>query len=121
MSDDLKQAWEQVAEQFGSLGRLMKERYKTGSAEAGAEGGADEEEAADATGHGADSAAIRDALDRLKAAVGDIAERSVGIVKDGEVRDKTREVLRGVQSALTTTVDYVGRSVEELRERRHKS
>lgn len=104
MADELKQAWGDVGQQFGSLGRALREHYQTG----------------DATDE-ADATAVKDALKRLSDAVGDLADRTGDVVHDEGIRTHTRDVAKALERALGSTVDEIGSSIDELVQRRKKS
>lgn len=101
MADDPKQAWDEVGERFSDLGRTIKDRYRSG-------GEADQ----------ADVDAVKHALDRLVAAVGEVADRTVDLVRDDTVKTRTKEVAAALEKALNATLSQVGEAVDDLFHRR---
>ena len=101
MSDSMKHAWNDVADGFSALGRMMKERYQ------GASG-----EERDVTTSTADSgAALRDAVDRLVAAGRDLGDRAADVARDDEVRAQAKRAAASLNDALSATVDLIGEEV----------
>ncbi len=99
MADETKQAWDEVGERFSELGRILKERYR-----AGGEGEGDR----------ADADAVKHALDRLVAAVGEVADRTVDLVRDDTVKARTKDVVTSLEKALNATLSQVGEAVDDL-------
>jgi hypothetical protein len=99
MSDDMQQAWSEVAEQFTALGKTLKERY--------AAAGEDEAEPKD-------DPQLRAALDRLVAAGRDLTDRVTEVAQDDDVKAKARETATSFDSALITTVDLIADQVSSL-------
>jgi hypothetical protein len=104
MSDDAKQAWDDVGKRFVSLGSTMREHYK------GAAAGTDP----------ADASAVKAALERLKAAVAEAAERTGDLVRDESIRSQTKDVAGSLERALSATVDQISQAVEGLVHRKGK-
>ena len=78
-SDPMKQAWNDVAEGFSTLGGMMKERYQGAS-------GDKPGDAATAGGESDAGAALRDAFDRLVAAGRELGDRAADVARDDDVR-----------------------------------
>ena len=104
-SDPMKQAWNDVADGFSTLGRMMKERYQ-GAREDEAEDAATESGASDA------GAALRDAFDRLVAAGRDFGDRAADVSRDDDVRAQAKRA--SLNDALSATVDLIGEEVGGL-------
>jgi hypothetical protein len=103
----MKQAWNDVAEGFSTLGRMMKERYE----------GASGDESGDAvTPVGASDAgpALRDAFDRLVAAGRDLGDRAADIARDDDLRAQAKRAAASLNDALSATVDLIGEEVGGL-------
>lgn len=106
-SDPMKQAWNEVAEGFSTLGRMMKERHE------GASG--DEPGDAATAGGGSDArAALRDAFDRLVAAGRELGDRAADVARDDDVRAQARRAAASLNDALSATVDLIGEEVGGL-------
>jgi hypothetical protein len=106
-SDPMKQAWNDVAEGFSALGRMMKERYE------GASG--DEPGDAATAGGGSDAgAALRDAFDGLVAAGREFGDRAADVARDDDVRAQARRAAVSLNDALSATVDLIGEEVGGL-------
>jgi hypothetical protein len=106
-SDPMKQAWNDVADGFSTLGRMMKERYH----------GAGEDEAGDAATEGGASdagAALRDAFDRLVAAGREFGDRAADVSRDDDVRAQAKRAASSLNEALSATVDLIGEEVGGL-------
>jgi hypothetical protein len=99
MSDDMKQAWSDVAERFTALGKTLKERY--------ASAGDDDIETED-------DPELRAAFDRLVAAGRDLTDRVTEVARDGDVKAQARETAASLEGALTTTVDLIAEQVGSL-------
>ncbi len=99
----MNEAWNDVAEGFSALGGAMKDKLR--AADEGPEPGPELVAAGDA---------LRDALDRLIAAASDVGQRTVGIVRDEDVRGRVKSVATSLNEALSATVDLVGREVSAL-------
>jgi hypothetical protein len=107
ISDPMKQAWNDVAEGFSALGRMMKERYE------GASG--DEPGDAATAGGGSDAgAALRDAFDGLVAAGREFGDRAADVARDDDVRAQARRAAVSLNDALSATVDLIGEEVGGL-------
>ena len=107
MSDPMKHAWNDVAEGFTVLGRLMKERYE--AADAGEAG-----DAAAAAGAQDDEAALRDAFDKLVAAGREFGDRAVDVARDDDVKAQAKLVAASLNDAVSATVDLIGEHVNGL-------
>ena len=107
MSDPMKQAWNDVAEGFSTLGRMMKERYQGGSG--------DEPGAAATPGGTSDArAALRDAVDRLVAAGRELGDRAADVARDDDVKAQAKRAAASLNEALSATVDLIGEEVGGL-------
>jgi hypothetical protein len=103
MNDPMKQAWNDVAETFTSLGRAMKDHYER----------FDHEEAADEADR-ADVGGVRATLDRVVDAGRDLGEKIVGTVADEDVKSQARQVLHALNEALSATVEIVGEQLSSV-------
>jgi hypothetical protein len=101
--DRVRDAWNQVADGFATLGRAMRERYQ-----AGEEREAPREEA-EAAGE-----ALRDAFERFVAAGRDVGQRAVDVLRDEDVTSQAKQAATSLNSALSATVDLIGREVGGL-------
>lgn len=100
----MKQTWNEVADGFSTLGRMMKERYRdTGGDEAAAGG-----EAQDA------GAALRDAFDRLLIAAREVGDRAADVVRDDDVKAQAKQAASSLNDALSATVELIGEQVGGL-------
>ncbi|MEO5899801.1 MAG: hypothetical protein ABIR68_06670, partial [Ilumatobacteraceae bacterium] len=99
MSDPMKQAWNEVAENFSQLGKVMKHRYQDSSADSAAE--ADHADAG-----------VRAAFERLLAAGRELGDRIADVVAGDDVRAQARQTGQRLNDAVTTTADTLG---EQLR------
>jgi hypothetical protein len=102
--DRLRDAWNQVADGFATLGRAMRERYQEGEARPAASG----EEV------GAAGEALRDAFERLVAAGRDVGQRAVDVLRDRDVNSQAKQAAMSLNDALSATVDLIGREVGGL-------
>lgn len=102
--DPMKQAWNDVAEGFSTLGGMMKERYQGAS-------GDETGDAATAGGESDAGAALRDALDRLVAAGRELGERAGDVARDDDVRAQAKRAAASLNDALSATVDLIGEEV----------
>jgi len=102
--DPLKQAWNEVADGFSTLGRLMKERYQ-GAGEETATAAADTPEA---------GAALREAYDRLLTAARDLGDRAADVARDEDVKTQAKRAASSLNEALSTTVNLIGDQVGGL-------
>ena len=110
MSDPMKQAWNDVAESFSMLGRLMKERYQAADT-------ADTGGAGDATATASakdDEAALREAFDKLAAAGREFGDRAVDVARDDDVKAQAKRVAASLNDAVSATVELIGEHVEGL-------
>lgn len=108
MSDPMKQAWNDVAEGFSMLGRMMKERYQ--AANPGEAGDA----AAAAAGAQDDDAALRAAFDKLVAAGREFGDRAVDVARDDDVKAQAQRVAASLNDAVSATAELLGEHVEGL-------
>jgi len=107
MSDPMKQAWNDVAENFSMLGRTMKERYQAANAgEAG--------DAATAAGAQDDDAALRAAFDKLVAAGREFGDRAVDVARDDHVKAQAKRVSASLNEAMSATVELLKEQVDGL-------
>jgi hypothetical protein len=114
MSDPMKQAWNDVAEGFSTLGRMMKERYH---GESGDEPGA----AATAGGTPDARAALRESFDRLVAAGRELGDRAADVARDDDVKAQAKRAAASLNDALSATVDLIGEEVGGLFKRSKRS
>ena len=107
MSDPMKQAWNDVAEGFSTLGRMMKERYEAA--------GADDapESAADPSAQN-DRAALRESIDKLLAAGREFGDRAVDVARDDDVKAQAKRAATSLNDAVSTTVELIGEQVGGL-------
>jgi hypothetical protein len=107
MSDPMKQAWNDVAEGFSTLGRMMKERYQ---------GAGGDEPGATATGGGTSEAraALRESFDRLVAAGRELGDRAADVARDDDVKEQAKRAAASLNDALSATVDLIGEEVGGL-------
>jgi hypothetical protein len=104
MSDSMKHAWNDVADGFSALGRMMKERYQ----------GAGDEEPDVAAPKVDAGAALREAVDRLVAAGRDLGDRAADVARDDEVKAQAKRAAASLNDALSATVDLIGEEVGGL-------
>ena len=104
MSDSMKHAWNDVADGFSALGRMMKERYQ----------GASDEEREVTTSKVDAGAALRDAVDRLVAAGRDLGDRAADVARDDEVKAQAKRAATSLNDALSATVDLIGEEIGGL-------
>jgi hypothetical protein len=107
MSDPMKQAWNDVAEGFSMLGRMMKERYQ--AADVGEAG-----DAAAAASAEDDEAALREAFDKLVAAGREFGDRAVDVARDDDVKAQAKRVAASLNDAVSATVELIGEHVDGL-------
>jgi hypothetical protein len=100
MNDPMKDAWNDVAEGFASLGRSMKERFE-GDETA-------QSPPAEGTAGGQE---LREAFERLVAAGRDVGQRAVDVLRDDDVKAQARQAATALNDALSATVDLIGREV----------
>ena len=108
MSEPMKDAWNEVAEGFAKLGRVMRDRYRGGTDDAPVT--ADTGTAADA-GTAAGFERLREAFERLVEAGRDVGQRSVDVVRDADVNAQAKDAARSLNDALSATVDMIGHEV----------
>jgi hypothetical protein len=107
MREEMRQAWTDVGERFTALGDAVRHRGGTGrTATPGSEG---------------DGGALREAFDKVMAAVRELGEQASTVVKDPDVRAHTREVAQSLNSALSATVDRIGGEVDALARKAKRS
>lgn len=110
MSDSMKDAWNEVAEQFEALGKLIKGRYQAAaSAEADSPAATAAQDAAQDA-----SAALREAFDRFVEAGRDLGDRATGVVRDEEVKAEAKRAAGTLNDALAATVDLISEQVGTL-------
>jgi hypothetical protein len=112
MSDPMKQAWNDVGEGFSSLGRTMKERYRSANAGEVGETG-DAGDAAVAASEQAD-AALRAAFDKFVAASREFGDRAVAVARDDDVKAQAKRVSASLNEAVSATVELLGEHVDGL-------
>ncbi len=105
MTDPVKDAWSEVAEGFGKLGGVMKDRYRGD--------GADEADRGSPP-PGVSDQGLREAFERLVAAGREVGQRAVDLVRDDDVNAQARKAASSLNDALSATVDMIGREVEGL-------
>jgi hypothetical protein len=103
MNDPMKDAWNDVAEGFASLGRLMKDRFE-----------ADETAQPLPAEDTAAGEALRESFERFVAAGRDVGQRAVDVLRDDEVRAQAKQAATALNDALSATVDLIGREVGGL-------
>ena len=107
MSDPMKQAWNDVAENFSMLGRTMKERYQAANAD-------EADDAATAAGAQDDDAKLRAALDKLVAAGREFGDRAVDVARDDHVKAQAKRVSASLNEAMAATVELLKEQVDGL-------
>jgi hypothetical protein len=100
MSDPMKQAWNDVAEDFSRLGKVMKDRYQDRAA-----AGAPDTDRADA------DEGVRAAFERLLAAGREFGERITDVMTGDEVKAQAKQTGQRLNDAMTTTADLLGDQV----------
>jgi len=110
MSDPMKQAWNEVADGFAELGKLMKERYESARDDNIADADAD----ADTDADGARGAALREAFDRLVSAGRDFGDRAADVARDDDIKVQARRAAATLNEALSATVNTIGDQVGGL-------
>jgi hypothetical protein len=103
----MKQAWNDVAEGFSTLGRMMKDSYQGAS-------GDEPGDTATAGGTQDARAALRDAFDRLVAAGRDLGDRAADVARDDDVKAQAKRAAASLNDALSATVDLIGEEVGGL-------
>ena len=106
-TDPMKHAWNDVAEGFSTLGRMMKERYQ------GA-GDDEPEDSATASSAADKSDALRDAFEHLVAAGRELGDRAADVARDDEIREQAKRAATSLNDALSATVDLIGEEVGGL-------
>ncbi|HEY5874380.1 MAG TPA: hypothetical protein VIT64_03725 [Ilumatobacteraceae bacterium] len=107
MSDPMKHAWNDVAENFSMLGRTMKERYQAANAD-------EADDAATAAGAQDDDAKLRAALDKLVAAGREFGDRAVDVARDDHVKAQAKRVSASLNEAMSATVELLKEQVDGL-------
>jgi len=102
MADEMRHAWSEVGGRFSALGEAVKQHTKSKSTTSG-DAGTDD-----------DRSALRDAIDKLKAAAKDFGDTASTVVKDPEVRAHSKDVAQSLNAALSATVDQIGGEVDAL-------
>jgi hypothetical protein len=105
---EMRQAWGDVGDRFTALGEAMRRRGPGGDAAAGEGGGGG------GGSVGGDAGALREAFDKVIAAVRDLGDQASTVVKDPDVRAHTRDVAHSLNAALSATVDRIGGEVDAL-------
>jgi hypothetical protein len=100
MNDPMKHAWNNVAEGFASLGRLMKERFES-----------DETAQLLPAEETAAGEALREAIERFVAAGRDVGQRAVVVLRDDAVKAQAKRAATALNDALSATVDRIAREV----------
>jgi hypothetical protein len=103
-SEPMRKAWDDVAEHFEALGRMMKERYRA----------AGEPNEGDAGASGDSTSGLREAFDRLIAAGRDLGDRAADVARDDDVKAEARRAAASLNDALSATVDLIGDEVGSL-------
>jgi hypothetical protein len=111
MNDPMKQAWNEVAEGFSMLGRMLKERYQ--AADAGDAG--DSAVAAGAQDDGA--AVLRAAFAKLVAAGREFGDRAADVARDDDVKAQAGRVAASLNDAMSATAELLGERVNGLFDR----
>ena len=91
-NDPMKQAWNDVADGFSTLGGMMKERYQGAS-------GDETADAATAAGESDAGAALRDTFDRLVAAGRELGDRAADVARDDDVRAQAKRAAASLNDA----------------------
>ncbi len=120
MSDPMKQAWNDVAEGFSMLGRMMKERYQAANPGDAGDAG-DAGEAAGAAGAQDEDAALRAAFDKLVAAGREFGDRAVDVARDDEVKVQAKRVAASLNDAVSATAELLGEHVDGLFNRANRN
>lgn len=100
-SDPMKQAWNDVGEDFARLGKVMKERYQGHVVDS-----APDDDRADT------DAGVRAAFERLLAAGREFGDRIADVVTGDEVREQAKQTGQRLNDAMSTSADILG---EQLR------
>lgn len=108
----MKQAWNDVEEQFATLGRAMKDRYR-----GAAEGEPDDTADGDEQDSGA---ALRLAFERLVAAAREFGDRAGDVARDDDVKAQAKQAATSLNDALSATVNVIGEHVGGLFKRPDK-
>lgn len=100
MSDSMKDAWDEVGENFSTLAKLVRDRYR----ESQPDDGTAVRPAADPAQDEA-AAKFRHAFDSLIDAARDLSDRASEITHSEEIRSQARQAGTSLNSALSKTVD----------------
>jgi len=96
MGDEAKQAWMQVGERFGAVGKRLAERYNT-------------------SGDDTDAKEAERKLEEIAREVADRIERAVdavdGTVRDPAARTDFKDALNALGDAITATAHDIGSAV----------
>lgn len=106
MSDPMKQAWNEAADGFAALGRVMKERYRTATGDADA---------------GVDDAELRAAFERFVEAGRELTDRVADVATDDDVQAQAKRTATSFEGALTATVDEIAEQVSALFKRTRRT
>jgi hypothetical protein len=109
MSDPMKQAWNDVAEGFSMLGRMMKERYQAADA-----GEAGDTTTAAAGAQDDDAAALRASFAKLVAAGREFGDRAIDVARDDDVKAQAKQVAASLNDAVSATAELLGERVDGL-------
>jgi hypothetical protein len=103
MSDAMRDAWNEVAEQFEALGKMAKGRYQVATS-----GVADapETEAAQEAAQEAGNA-LKEAFDRFVEAGRELGDRATSVARDDEVKAEAKRAAASLNDALAKTVDLI--------------
>ena len=104
MSDPMKQAWNDVADRFSTLGRMMKERYQDA-------GEVETDQSATAGAASESDAAFRQAFERVVAAGREVGDRAVDVARDDDVKVQAKRAASSLNDALSATMDFLGEEV----------
>lgn len=104
----MKQAWNDVEEQFATLGRAMKDRYR------GAAEGEPDDDDTDVGDEQDSGAALRLAFERLVAAAREFGDRAGDVARDDDVKAQAKQAAASLNDALSATVNVIGEHVGGL-------
>jgi hypothetical protein len=103
MSDPVKQAWSDVADELGALGGVLKDRVQGRAS--GDTGGGNRPDA---------GAALREAFEQVREAARDINDRTIGAVRDDVVADHVKQAARALTEAVSATLETIGQQIGGL-------
>jgi hypothetical protein len=109
---DARQAWEQVVDGFGELGKVLAEKFAGAREEEPAEAPAAEAPEDGDSGRGADGRAVADALNALADAARRLGETAGAAVTDPALRESAVRVADRLGSALAATVEEMGEGLK---------